>query len=95
MKSKMDIKFQYSILPITEIISQKSNKTSMFSNSFMLVQRLIGTFSRLSVLTNFFINKIFFDVFLLPYEILAILFTVKQNPAKVSEHMHDLQSKNF
>ena len=41
---------------------------------FILVQRLIGTLSRMSVLTDFFKNRIIFSIFLLLYGILAILF---------------------
>ena len=62
-----------------EIVSLKRNarKTLTKKDFKILVQRLIRTLSRMSFLTDFFMNTIFFYILLLLYGILS------------AEDMHD------
>ena len=81
-----------------EVISLKSNARKTLTKDFTLVQKLIGTLSRMSVLLNSL--KIgYFYVFLLLYKILGVLLCCSlnlqwnlQNPAK---DMQDRRSKYF
>ena len=58
-----------------EIITLKSNARKAFTRKdFNIVQRLTGALSRVSFLTDFFINMIVFYIFILLYGISAILF---------------------
>ena len=54
---------------------KQCKKTAYKTKRFLYKQRFIGTLSRMSFFTDFFINTIvFIYIFLLLYEILAILF---------------------